>query len=113
MLRTVNRLPQAASDWLSLAAAPTFAVMALVTAAGGAGPLDVLCSGASPLGGMAAMYGLMSAFHMAPWLRLISERCRPEAGQRIGKGKKMPPSFHSALTPRPKRSDDCAPIWRS
>ena len=52
MLRTLSRLPKGAADWLSLAAAPTFAAMALVTAAGGAGPLDMLCAGASPLGGM-------------------------------------------------------------
>jgi hypothetical protein len=67
----------AAADWLSLAAAPTFAVMAAVTALGGAGPLDTLCSGASPLGGMfltgmVPMYVLMSAFHAAPWLKLLS-----------------------------------------
>ena len=61
---------------LSLAAAPTFAAMALVTAFGGPGPLDMLCSGASPLGGMVPMYGLMSAFHAAPWLRLISRAAR-------------------------------------
>ena len=37
----------------------------------------MLCSsgqGASPLGGMAAMYALMSAFHVTPWLKLISAR---------------------------------------
>jgi hypothetical protein len=38
-----------AADWLSLAAAPTFAFMAL-------------------------MYLLMSAFHLGRWLRLISSR---------------------------------------
>jgi hypothetical protein len=27
--------------------------------------------GASPLGGMAPMYALMSAFHAAPWLKLL------------------------------------------
>jgi hypothetical protein len=64
-----------AADCLSLAAAPTFAVMALLTAAGG-GPLDGFCSsaGGSPLTGMAAMYVLMSAFHAGPWLRLIASR---------------------------------------
>ena len=65
---------RSAADWLSLAAAPTFAVMALVTAAGG-GPIDMLCSsgpGASWLGGMVPMYLLMSAFHMGPWLKLIA-----------------------------------------
>jgi hypothetical protein len=69
------------ADWLNLAAAPTFAVMALLTAVPGDGPLDALCAaarGASPLGGMTVMYLLMSAFHAAPWLRLICARrvCR-------------------------------------
>ena len=63
-----------AADWLSLAAAPTFAIMALLSVLGG-GPTDLLCASAtSPLGGMAPMYGLMSAFHSAPWLKLISSR---------------------------------------
>lgn len=61
--------------WLSLAAAPTFAIMALLAAVAGSGPLNSLCSAAaSPVGGMVPMYLLMSAFHSAPWLRLISER---------------------------------------
>jgi hypothetical protein len=66
-----------AADWLSLAAAPTFAFMALLTAVPGGGPLDMLCSaapGASPFTGMALMYLLMSAFHLGPWLKLISRR---------------------------------------
>lgn len=54
--------------WLSLAAAPTFALMALANALGGGEPICGMAS--SPLGGMTAMYGLMSAFHLAPWLRL-------------------------------------------
>ena len=64
------------ADWLCLAAAPTFAVMALLTAVFGGGAPDVLCSagGASPLGGMVPMYVLMSAFHSAPWLKLIFSR---------------------------------------
>lgn len=68
-----NNLPGAA-DWLSLAAAPTFAIMALLTVALGGGPPDILCSAAqhaSPLTGMVPMYMLMSAFHLAPWLKLI------------------------------------------
>ena len=67
-----------AVDWLHLAAAPTFAVMALLTEGYGGGPLDALCSGssASPLDGMTIMYALMSAFHMPPWLRLIATRRR-------------------------------------
>jgi hypothetical protein len=66
-----------AADWLSLAAAPTFAVMALGAGVLGGGPLDALCSAAhdaSPLSGMVPMYLLMSAFHSAPWLKLISRR---------------------------------------
>jgi hypothetical protein len=63
------------ADWLSLAAAPTFAVMALLTSVLGGGAPDMLCSaahGASPLGGMVPMYLLMSAFHLSPWLKLIA-----------------------------------------
>jgi hypothetical protein len=69
--------PLGAADCLSLAAAPTFAVMALLTAVLGGGPLAMLCSAApdaSPLTGMIPMYLLMSAFHTAPWLKLISNR---------------------------------------
>ena len=65
-----------AADWLCLAAAPTFAIMALLTVLGG-GPPAMLCSAAqdaSPLSGMVPMYLLMSAFHSAPWLKLISSR---------------------------------------
>jgi hypothetical protein len=66
-----------AADWLCLTAAPTFALMALLTGVLGGGPSDVLCAAAhdaSPLSGMALMYLLMSAFHSAPWLRLVSSR---------------------------------------
>jgi hypothetical protein len=65
------------ADWLSLAAAPTFAFMALLTAVPGGGPLDMLCSatpGASPFNAMVLMYLLMSAFHLGPWLKLIASR---------------------------------------
>ena len=64
-----------ATDWICLAAAPTFAIMALLTAVSGGSP-DAMCSAAaaSPLGGMVPMYLLMSAFHSAPWLKLISNR---------------------------------------
>ena len=66
-----------AADWLCLAAAPTFAIMALLTGVLGGGQTAMMCStapDASPLSGMAAMYLLMSAFHLTPWLRLISRR---------------------------------------
>ena len=65
-----------AADWLCLAASPTFAAMALLTACDGGRP-DMLCAAmqhASPLGGMVPMYLLMSVFHVAPWLKLICRR---------------------------------------
>jgi hypothetical protein len=61
---------------LALAAAPTFAIMAVLTAMTG-GNAGMICSaahGAGPLGGMVPMYALMSAFHAAPWLRRIFGR---------------------------------------
>jgi hypothetical protein len=47
--------------------------MALLTGALDGGPTETLCSAAhaSPLSGMVTMYLLMSAFHAAPWLKLI------------------------------------------
>lgn len=67
-----------AADWLSLAAAPAFAIMALLTGVlGGGGQLDLLCAtaqDASPLTGMVPMHALMSVFHAAPWLKLMSGR---------------------------------------
>jgi hypothetical protein len=66
-----------AADWVCLAAAPTFAIMALMTGVLGAGPHDLFCAAAqdaSPLSGMVWMYLLMSVFHSAPWLKLISSR---------------------------------------
>ena len=71
----------APADWLSLAAAPTFAIMALLTGLFG-GKSDALCAalqGTSPLSGMVPMYLLMSAFHLGPWLRLI-RRTRRDPG---------------------------------
>lgn len=67
---------RSAADWLSLAAAPVFAIMALLTWQHG-GPTDILCSaahGSSPLSGMVPMYVLMSVFHASPWLKLIARR---------------------------------------
>lgn len=61
------------ADWLCLAAAPTFAIMALLTVIGGVP--DMICAAdASPLNGMAPMYLLMGTFHPAPWLKLIARR---------------------------------------
>lgn len=71
--------------WLALAATPTFAIMAALTAMIGGGPADMLCAAGqgSVLGGMVPMYLLMSAFHSGAWLRLIAEwrsgYCPPDA----------------------------------
>ena len=68
-------IARVAADWLGLAAAPAFAMMALITVRLGGG-MEPLCSaaGASPFSGMAPMYLLMGAVHVGPWLRLISGR---------------------------------------
>jgi hypothetical protein len=42
----MERLKASADCWLSLAAAPTFAIMAFVTAAFGGGPQDLFCAAA-------------------------------------------------------------------
>ena len=79
-----------AAYWLSLAASPTFALMALQTVCFSDGRTDLLCSAAdaSPLAGMVPMYLLMAAFHATPWWRLISRRCSrlepPPGGEREG-----------------------------
>jgi hypothetical protein len=71
--------------WLGLAAAPTFAIMALWTGFFRGQP-DMLCmamQGSSLMNGTTVMYLLMSAFHLAPWLRLISSR-RTVSTRRLG-----------------------------
>jgi hypothetical protein len=70
-----NSEPLRIADWLSLAAAPTFGLMALVTAIADTGAHQIWCSPAmhgSPLTGMVSMYALMSAFHLTPWLKRVS-----------------------------------------
>jgi hypothetical protein len=72
-----NAAALGAADWLCLAAAPAFLVMALLTGVPGGGQMAMTCPAAqdaSPLSGMVSMYLLMSAFHSAPWLKLISRR---------------------------------------
>ena len=64
-----------AADWLSWAAAPAFASMAVVTGIDESGGHQMWCSAAthmSSLTGMVPMYALMSVFHLTPWLRLGS-----------------------------------------
>ncbi len=71
------------TDGLCLAPTPVFAAMAILTAFGGAGS-EMLCSaahGSLPLNGMVTMYALMSVFHAAPWLKLVSVRRTGAPGQ--------------------------------
>ena len=65
-----KELPLRVADVLRFAAAPSFALLALLSRGGS----EMLCLQASPFGGMSLMYGLMSAFHLSPWLRLLSRR---------------------------------------
>ena len=62
------------ADSLHLAAAPAFAGMALLAGLDGGGSAAALCTthGGSPVSGMALMYALMSAVHLAPWLQWAS-----------------------------------------
>jgi hypothetical protein len=63
-----------AARWLGLAASPTFAIMAVWTGLYSGQP-DMLCmamQSSSPMSGMTVMYLLMSAFHAAPWLKMLS-----------------------------------------
>jgi hypothetical protein len=94
-IRTSRRLDgrnafRRAAGWLGLAAAPAFAAMALLTALSGVGPADMLCAaarGTSPLSGMVPMYVLMSAIHLAPWLKLISRGLPSPSLRGHGRGK--------------------------
>jgi hypothetical protein len=71
------------ADWLSLAAAPTFALMAVLTGILDSGAHQMACSATmhmSPLTGMVPMYVLMSGFHFTPWLKLISRWAKRRTG---------------------------------
>jgi hypothetical protein len=75
------------AKWLHFAAAPIFTTMALLTVVFDSDAPSVLCSAASSstLNGMAPMYWLMAAFHLGPWLKLISRR-RSVAGVTLFSG---------------------------
>ncbi|HEV2263822.1 MAG TPA: hypothetical protein VGR79_04745 [Stellaceae bacterium] len=82
-----NAIALSSTGGLGLAAAPTFAVMALLTWLRGGDMPDMLCAavhGSSLLGGMIPMYLLMSAFHLTPWLRLVANRRSSAHGRRSG-----------------------------
>ena len=77
-----------AAEWLSLAAAPIFGIMALLSIVVRDEQLALICSTAhraSWLIGMVPMYMLMSAFHLGPWLGLIANR--PNGARRMGGSK--------------------------
>ncbi|AEQ53020.1 hypothetical protein [Pelagibacterium halotolerans] len=66
-----------AAGWLALAAAPTFALMAWISAIGTPGM--TICSATPafvPINDMALMYALMSLFHLSQWMKLLSARSR-------------------------------------
>ena len=65
-----SRNRSSAADRLSLAAAPVFLVMAVVTVVTGGDAAGV--HGPLPVSGMPLMYALMSIFHSAPWIRTDS-----------------------------------------
>jgi hypothetical protein len=75
--RPVTAMP-ALSKGLRLAAAPIFAVLALLSALGGT-PMGNLCAAASggPVNSMALMYALMSVFHVPAWLKWTSAAPSP------------------------------------
>ena len=60
------------AGWLSLAAAPSFSIMAVLTEIfGHEATMGVMTPNPSLLSGMTPMYVLMAVFHSGPWLRLI------------------------------------------
>jgi hypothetical protein len=66
-----------AASWLALAAAPIFAIMALLTGFHDGSMPNMLCAASHnswPPVGMVWMYALMTVFHLGPWLRLRSTR---------------------------------------
>ena len=66
-----------AAGWLALAASPVLALMAWSAANNpGAVPLCSARSDLLPIGGMPAMYLLMSVFHLPSWLELRARVAR-------------------------------------
>jgi hypothetical protein len=73
--RTAKSISAGLANLLCLAASPSFALMALLSAMGG--NADPICAASGPgfhAGSMGAMYLMMSAFHLPPWLRKLRQR---------------------------------------
>jgi hypothetical protein len=75
VLKRRSPLARRIAAWLGIAAAPAFAVMAVITGLPGGDRMAMTCGvEASSLAGMVPMYLLMSVFHLTPWLELIGDR---------------------------------------
>jgi hypothetical protein len=77
----MRAMPDVANG-LRFAAAPTFALMAVLNAMARDGRSDIICSAmpaGAPLGDMTIMYLLMCAFHLVPWLKQISRHMATRA----------------------------------
>jgi hypothetical protein len=64
------------AGWLGLAASPSFALMAWISANDMQAIICAPAPGVLPIGGMAWMYLMMSFFHLPPWLKLASSLSR-------------------------------------
>jgi hypothetical protein len=65
--------------WLAIAAAPTFAAMAIMTTFATSDSMAAMCGNdPSSLAGMTPMYLLMSLFHSSPWLEMMGLRWKRE-----------------------------------
>ena len=90
-----------------LAASPTFALMAWISANDMQRVLCVSESGVLSLRGMALMYLLMSLFHLSPWLKLVAALSRRPVQSTLqleGNRPCIRPSFHAKTgSPRAER----------
>ena len=75
-IATHRNAASSAADVLALAAAPTFAIMALLTGIVRSSRVEMggMTAHVTPISGMVMMYLLMSVFHAGAWLKLISSR---------------------------------------
>ena len=75
LMRQERGMDTPATQCLALVAAPTFALMALLTSVVEGSASDVLCSAMGsnlPVSSMTWMYMLMSVFHLGPWLKRVA-----------------------------------------